>query len=68
MGWQELTALGIVAVTALAFIWSLLRPRKASFHRQTQCGCSSPASSGSKQSILLHARKGEVPKIFIKAG
>jgi hypothetical protein len=67
MGWQESTALVIVAVTALAFIWSFVRPRKVSFHHQTHCGCS-PASSGSKQSILLHSRKGEVPKIFIKVG
>jgi hypothetical protein len=65
MGWQELTALAIVLVTALAFIWNFVRPRRHSFRQQTGCGCSSP---GSKQSILLHARKGEPPKIFIKAG
>jgi len=68
MGWQELTALVIVTATALVFLWKLVRPRKLSFESQTHCGCSAGGLSGSKQSIVLHARKGERPKVFVKAG
>jgi len=67
MGWQEAIALTIVAVTVLAFTWSWLRPRKVSFRRQTGCGCSE-VPAGSRQSITLHARKGERPQVIVKAG
>src|SRR5690349_19985128 len=58
MDWQETTALAIVVVTASAFAWARFRPRRFSFHRDSQCGCSTSASSHQPSSIVLRARKG----------
>ena len=66
MDWQQITALGIVAVTAGFFLRSKLRRRKFSFEHDTHCGCSSPAQSGSKSSIVFKARKGQRPEIVVK--
>jgi hypothetical protein len=65
MDWQRIASLGIVAVTAGAFIRAKLRTRKFSFERDTHCGCSSP--SGTKNSIVFHARKGQRPQIIVKS-
>jgi len=68
MGWQEFTALAIVFVTALAFAWNFFRPRPLPFQRHGSCGCSGASSIGPRQSIVLHGRKGERPKVLVKAG
>jgi hypothetical protein len=67
MDWQETTALLTVAATAAVFVWRRLRPRKFSFERDTHCGCSVPGADSAHRSILLHARKGEQPRIIVKA-
>jgi len=65
MDWQKIASLVIVAVTAGAFLRTKLRKRKFSFERDTHCGCASP--SGSKNSIVFHARKGQRPQIVVKS-
>jgi len=64
MDWQRIASLGIVAVTAGIFLRAKLRKRRFSFERDTHCGCSSP--TGSKQSIVFHARKGQRSQIVLK--
>jgi hypothetical protein len=65
MDWQKIASLVIVAVTAGAFLRVKLRRRKFSFERDTHCGCASP--SGSKNSIVFHARKGQRAQIVVKS-
>jgi hypothetical protein len=65
MDWQKIAALVIVAVTAGAFLRAKLRRRKFSFERDTHCGCASP--SGSNNSIVFHARKGQRAQIVVKS-
>ena len=66
MGWQETVALSIVTLTAGAFLWSRLRPRRFNFQQQTHCGCGSPSQSASRPSIIFRARKGERPQVIVK--
>jgi hypothetical protein len=63
---QTSVALLIVAIAAAGLLWSLLRRRKFSFERDTQCGCSTPSRSATGGSIVFHARKGERPSIIVK--
>jgi hypothetical protein len=65
MDWQQLTALLIVGVTALCFLWNRWRPKKANL-KDTHCGCSSAPQLGPKQSIQFKARKGERPQVIVK--
>jgi hypothetical protein len=65
MDWQKIASLAIVAATAGAFVLARLRRRKFSFARDTHCGCAAP--SGSKNSIVFHARKGQRRQIIVKA-
>ncbi|HZM03276.1 MAG TPA: hypothetical protein VFC44_09645 [Candidatus Saccharimonadales bacterium] len=65
MDWQKIVSLSIVAATAGLFARAKLRRRKFSFARDTHCGCASP--SGSKASIVFHARKGQRPQIRVKS-
>jgi hypothetical protein len=64
MDWQKIASFMIVAATAGLFLWTNLRRRRFSFQRDTHCGCAAP--SGSRQSIVFQARKGERPKIIVK--
>ena len=66
MDWQQLVALLIVAVAAALLVWGRVRRRKFQFGRATHCGCSSPAGSAPKSSIVFHARKGEQPRVVVK--
>jgi hypothetical protein len=65
MDWQKIASFVIVAVTAGAFLRAKLRRRKFSFERGAHCGCASP--SGSKDSIVFHARKGQRARIIVKS-
>ncbi len=65
MDWQKIASFVIVAGTAAAFLRMKLRKRKFSFERDTHCGCASP--SGSKNSIIFHARKGQGAQIIVKS-
>jgi len=66
MGWQDIAALAIVAMTAAAFVWSHFRPRKFNFKRDTHCGCVSPSETTPGPSIVFHARRGERPQVLVK--
>ena len=66
MDWQQLVALLIVATAAALLVGSRVRRRKFQFGRDTHCGCSSPAATGSQSSITYHARKGETPRVLVK--
>jgi hypothetical protein len=65
MDWQKIASFVIVAFTAGAFLRVKLRRRKFSFAHDTHCGCASP--SGSKNSIIFHARKGQRAQIIVKS-
>jgi len=67
MDWQKFVALAVVAGVAGAFLArALCRRRKFSFARDTHCGCGSASQSGTGNSILFHARKGERPRVIVK--
>jgi hypothetical protein len=65
MDWQQIAALGVVALTAGLFVRAKLRRRKFSFERHTHCGC---AAGGSRrqESIVFSARKGGRARIIMK--
>jgi nitrite reductase/ring-hydroxylating ferredoxin subunit len=65
MDWQQIVSLGIVASTAAWVVTRLFRRR----HESTfgHCACpSGGASSGSQNSIIFRARKGERPEVVVK--
>jgi len=66
MDWQEITALSIVAATAVVFAAKKFRRKKFSFQRDTHCGCSSGGGAVPGSSIVFHARKGERGQIIMK--
>jgi hypothetical protein len=66
MGWQETTALTMVALTAAIFLWRLFRPRKYNFRPKVHCGCASASPAQRQPTILFHARKGEAPRVLIR--
>lgn len=61
MDWQELVALGIVAVTAAVFVWQW----RARRHRPA-CGCAGHSPSGPPPTTIWRARRGERPQLLIK--
>ena len=66
MDWQQITALGIVALTAALFVLARLRrKRKAGLPCDSHCGCST-ANKANSPSVIYHARKGERPEIIVK--
>jgi hypothetical protein len=66
MDWQQLTALTIVAATAVLLLRSKIRRRRFSFERDTHCGCAGAPQSASQSSIVFRARKGERPEVLVK--
>jgi hypothetical protein len=66
MYWQQAVSLAIVASVAGLFLRRQIRRRKFSFARDTHCGCSASGQSGTKSSIVFHARKGERPEMVVK--
>ena len=65
MDWQKIASFVIVAMAAGAFLRAKLRRRKFSFEHDTHCGCASP--TGTKNSIVFHARKGQRAQIIVKS-
>ena len=65
MDWQQAATWGIIAVTAGLFLRKLLRRRKPFPAGGEGCGCSGGA--GSKSSIVVCGRKGERPRVIVKA-
>ncbi|HVV02367.1 MAG TPA: hypothetical protein VHH88_13450 [Verrucomicrobiae bacterium] len=67
MDWQQITALAIVAGTAVLLLARKTRRRKFSLEKDTPCGCSAQGISGAqKSSIVFHARKGAKPEVLVK--
>jgi hypothetical protein len=66
MNWQQAVSLMIVASVTGLFLRGQFRRRKFSFERDTHCGCSAHGRSGTKSSIIFHARKGERPEVVVK--
>lgn len=65
MDWQQIVSLGIVVSTAAWVVTRFFYRR----HESTLGHCSCPsegASSGSQNSIIFRARKGERPEIVVK--
>ena len=66
VNWQTIASLVIVVLAAAGLLWGRFRRRKFDFHRDTHCGCSSPAESTTHESIVFHVRKGERPQVIVK--
>jgi len=67
MDWQEATALAIVALTAAVMAWSVLRPRRPGKQSGSGCpGCGAGGGSPSRETLILHARKGKRPEVWIR--
>lgn len=64
MEWQQIMALGIVALTAALFIHARVRRRRGILPCNSNCGCAGSTPKG--QSIVYHARKGARPEIIVK--
>jgi len=69
MDWQQVTALGIVALTAVWLAWARLRRRAPGRHGPGACpGCGGGGgASGPRETVVFHARKGERPEIRIRS-
>jgi len=66
MNWQQVVSLAIVTTAAGLLLWGRLRRRGFSFERDTHCGCAAQGQSGTKSSIVFHARKGGRPVVTVK--
>lgn len=66
MNWQTPTALGIVAITAAAFVWRRFRPRRFSFEKHLPCGCSGGGSGPRPPGLTVAGRRGEIPRVVLK--
>jgi hypothetical protein len=66
MNWQQAVSLAIVATAAGLLMWGRFRRRGFSFERDTHCGCATQGSSGSKSSIIFHARKGGPSAVTVR--
>lgn len=67
MDWQQLVSLSIVAVAAGLLLRRKLRRPKFSFEQDLPCaGCAAVSQTSPQSSIVLHARKGERPRVVVK--
>lgn len=64
MDWQQPLALGVVALTAAAFVFRAFRHRRNRFAKAVPCGCI-PTRPGSLQGIRIEGRRGEQPRISV---
>jgi len=65
MNWQTPAALAVVALTAAAFAWLRLRPRRLTFSKDSPCGCGT-SRSNRPEGIVISGRRGETPRITFK--
>jgi len=65
--WQQMAALVIVALATVLLLWGWLRPRRRL--SGTDAGCCGCAGNQTrpKASIIIHARKGERPRMIFRA-
>ncbi len=68
MDWQQSVTLGIVGITASAFLYPRLKPKSRAFDfkRDTHCGCSQGADEPQKSSIVFRAQKGKPRQVILK--
>ncbi len=67
MDWQQVTTLGIVAVTTFLLVRRNFRRRNFVLQRDLPCGCCAAGMSSSTQSAITYrARKGGRPEIIVK--
>lgn len=64
MDWQQIAALAVVAITAVAFLRAKWRRRGFNFEQDTHCGCTPARAAGG--SVIYSARKGQRPRIIVK--
>lgn len=62
MDWQQPLALGVVALTAVAFVVRAVRLRRNRFAKSVPCGCV-PTRPGALQGLRVEGRRGEQPRI-----
>ena len=68
MDWQEMMALGLVAVTAVLFAWHLFGAKRFQLQRGAPCGCGSQPRMGTAPvRIICRARKGEPSRWIVQA-
>jgi len=65
MNWQTPIALAVVVLTAAAFAWKRLRPRRVTFTKDSPCGCGTSRSTR-PEGIVISGRRGETPRITFK--
>jgi hypothetical protein len=65
MDWQEMVALGLVAMTVVFWSWRAWRSHRAPLRNLHACHCP-PGSATPGGSIVFHARKGERPQVRVK--
>jgi hypothetical protein len=65
MDWQQIVALGIVAVTAVMLVRARLRRRPGKLPCDAQCGCSATAQPP-RESVVYRARKDGRREIIVK--
>jgi hypothetical protein len=67
VNWQELLALGIVAVTAGLFVRSWVAGRRGGkLTAKGGCGCSGSGGLQGGNSVVYRARRGEKPEVVVK--
>jgi hypothetical protein len=66
MAWQEIAALSVVAFTAGAFVWRLVRPRGLGRKKGLACACAG-ADPRSLPTMVFKARKGERAQILVRS-
>jgi hypothetical protein len=57
--WQQVIALGIVALTACLFIASHWFPRRPKWAKATRCGCSASGSANPGR-IIVRSKRGDL--------
>jgi ABC-type nickel/cobalt efflux system permease component RcnA len=66
MDWQQVSALAVVAVTAIWMAWHVLRPTRPGFTKRRGCGCAG-AAGPPRETLVFHARKGHPPEVHVRA-
>jgi hypothetical protein len=64
MDWQQITALGIVALTAGLFIASRWFPRRPKWQKATHCGCSTSGVANPSR-IIVRSCRGDARQTII---
>ena len=66
--WQQITALGIVALTGVLMLWHRFRSRRSGGGKPASCSGCAHSHAGPQPTVVYRARKGERPEITIRPG